>query len=71
MIVKTPAPFDDWENIEPRLDLYVPFKLSDDQVAAVREATRNAILVITGGPGTGKTTIAKAICNIMAERGKS
>ena len=24
MIVKTPAPLDAWENIEPRLDLYVP-----------------------------------------------
>lgn len=37
---------------------------SAKQVAAIRGAFSNHTLVITGGPGTGKTTSTKAICNI-------
>ena len=38
---------------------------SKQQQVAINEAFNNMILVITGGPGTGKTTIIKAICNIL------
>ncbi len=34
---------------------------NQDQTKAIKEAYNNDILVITGGPGTGKTTILKAI----------
>lgn len=40
---------------------------SKEQEIAIKEAFNNMLLVITGGPGTGKTTIIKAICNILNE----
>ena len=36
-------------------------KLDEHQVQAVKEAVRNGLLVITGGPGTGKTTTINTI----------
>ncbi len=36
-------------------------ELEEHQRAAVREAVRNGLLTITGGPGTGKTTTINAI----------
>lgn len=38
---------------------------SKDQVTGIKEALSNMLLVITGGPGTGKTTIINAICQIL------
>lgn len=40
---------------------------SKEQEIAIKEAFNNMLLVITGGPGTGKTTIIKAICNTLNE----
>lgn len=36
-------------------------QLDEHQVTAVKEAVRNGLLVITGGPGTGKTTTINTI----------
>ena len=35
----------------------------------MREAMLNGVMVITGGPGTGKTTIIKCILRLLAEYG--
>lgn len=40
---------------------------SDEQVIAIKKAFENMVLVITGGPGTGKTTIIKAITKILKD----
>jgi len=40
-------------------------ELAQRQVEAIREAMINGVLVITGGPGTGKTTIIKAIIKLL------
>ncbi|MDR1487979.1 MAG: ATP-dependent RecD-like DNA helicase [Deltaproteobacteria bacterium] len=38
--------------------------LSDDQKEAAQLAITSKCVIITGGPGTGKTTMTKAICDI-------
>ncbi|MFH1035521.1 MAG: ATP-dependent RecD-like DNA helicase [Pseudomonadota bacterium] len=42
-------------------------KLATRQAEAVELAGKNKILVITGGPGTGKTTIIRTILGIMGQ----
>lgn len=39
--------------------------LDEDQVRATQQALREKVLVITGGPGTGKTTLLTAVLNIL------
>lgn len=43
--------------------------LSDQQRYAVLAALQNGVQVITGGPGTGKTTIIRCILELMQEAG--
>ncbi len=44
--------------------------LDDKQREAIESGLNNGVVIITGGPGTGKTTIIKCICAIMTQRGK-
>ena len=41
----------------------------DVQEAAVREAIRSKVMVLTGGPGTGKTTTIRSIIRVFEEEG--
>lgn len=41
------------------------------QIEAIEESMGNGIVVITGGPGTGKTTIINAIIKIIEDQGLS
>ncbi|MDF2521330.1 MAG: ATP-dependent RecD-like helicase [Clostridia bacterium] len=45
--------------------------LAENQRTAVREAMNNGVLVVTGGPGTGKTTTIKTIIDIFEKKGMS
>ena len=42
-------------------------EFADEQVEAIESAFKNMFLVITGGPGTGKTTIIKTITKILED----
>lgn len=44
--------------------------LAEAQLAAVKSVFENSAMVITGGPGTGKTTIIKTIINLAEKSGK-
>ncbi len=57
-----PAAALDW--IERHHDL----TLGDEQADAVIRATRHRFFVITGGPGVGKTTILKALLQILVAK---
>ena len=48
------------EKIE-RIQRGIGVELDEKQKEAVREAVKNGLLIITGGPGTGKTTTINAI----------
>ena len=56
MLQKPGAAVGDWDAIGDNLDQYADFALSPDQVEAVRLALAHRLVVITGGPGCGKTT---------------
>ena len=43
------------------------FQPAENQQAAILSALENKVMVITGGPGTGKTTIVKAILKILSK----
>lgn len=55
----------DLDGIEEKLNL----TLSSEQRKAVKMALESGILIITGGPGTGKTTIIRLIANAMQQQG--
>lgn len=44
-------------------------ELSPEQRQAVKNASEHALSVITGGPGTGKTTVVRAIVNVFEGAG--
>lgn len=46
-------------------------KLHTEQISAIEMASREPVSIITGGPGTGKTTIIKCLIDIFEKSGKS
>ncbi|MGC4070878.1 MAG: ATP-dependent RecD-like DNA helicase [Polyangiaceae bacterium] len=48
-----------------RFEAELGMQLSEQQKAAVYEASRRRVVVITGGPGVGKTTIVRAIVDVF------
>jgi exodeoxyribonuclease V alpha subunit len=51
------------------IEAQTKMELDELQVEAVKEAVRNGLLVITGGPGTGKTTTINTIIRYFESEG--
>src|SRR5271168_420282 len=64
-----PWPSIDPEKALPWIERKTGLALAASQVAAIRLALVSKVLVITGGPGLGKTTIVNAILRILAAKG--
>ena len=52
-----------------RIEKQTHIELDEQQVCAVKEAVRNGLLIITGGPGTGKTTTINTIIRYFEMEG--
>src|SRR5579872_6300035 len=64
-----PWPWIDPAKAVPWTEKRIGLALAESQVAAIRLALMSKVLVITGGPGVGKTTIVNAILRILAAKG--
>ncbi len=58
----------DAEKSIPQFERQHSLKLSPEQAEAVLSAARHRLFVLTGGPGTGKTTILKALVTLLSEK---
>lgn len=52
-----------------RIEKQTKIELDEQQICAVKEAVRNGLLIITGGPGTGKTTTINTIIRYFEMEG--
>jgi exodeoxyribonuclease V alpha subunit len=64
-----PWPWVDSDKALPWVAERLKLSFADSQTAAIRQALACKALVITGGPGVGKTTIVKAILRILSAKG--
>ncbi len=49
----------------------LPRTLSDEQQAAVRTALTHKVAILTGGPGTGKTTTLRSLLEVLEGNGRT
>jgi len=59
----------DWDAALDWIDKAIPHPLASRQRDAVRAAFASKVAVLTGGPGTGKTTTVRAILQMLGVRG--
>ena len=64
-----PWPWIDPDKALPWVEKHIGLALAESQIAAIRLALMSKVLVMTGGPGVGKTTIVKAILRVLAAKG--
>lgn len=59
--------FENPDALVDKVTAELPIALAPEQLEAVRTAARSKVMVLTGGPGTGKTTIINAIIKLFGE----
>lgn len=65
---KLPWPWIDPDKALPWIEQKTGLSLAESQVAAIRLALLSKVMVLTGGPGVGKTTIVNGILKILAAK---
>lgn len=60
----------DLERALPWFEQHHQLRLAPEQAEAIRRALTSKVLVITGGPGTGKTTLVRAVVRILSLKGR-
>jgi exodeoxyribonuclease V alpha subunit len=63
---KLPWPWIDPDKALPWVEQRIGLKLAESQRTAIRLALVSKVLVITGGPGVGKTTIVNSILRVLS-----
>ena len=66
---KLPWPYIDPDKALPWIEQKTAMTLAGSQATAIRLALLSKVLVITGGPGVGKTTIVNSILRILSAKG--
>ena len=66
---RLPWPWIDPEKALPWIAQKTGLSLAESQVSAIHLALVSKVLVITGGPGVGKTTIVNSILRILSAKG--
>jgi exodeoxyribonuclease V alpha subunit len=56
-------------DLTDRTEASLGIELSDEQRGAVTDSLQRGVFVVTGGPGTGKTTIIRAVIGILEHAG--
>ena len=64
-----PWAYIDPEKAMPWIEKKTGLSLAETQIAAIRLSLLSKVLVITGGPGVGKTTIVNSILRILSAKG--
>ena len=64
LVQKEPSKYKEIDDMLQELETYNGIKYNDKQVLAIKKALTNNVTIITGGPGTGKTMIIKAIVDL-------
>ncbi len=65
----TTLPTFDADKAIPWVEMKLAIQLADSQKEAIRLALSSKLLVITGGPGVGKTTLVNSILTVMTAKG--
>lgn len=64
------SPFKDFDTLIKELEVKINVNYNTEQKKAIRGALENRVSIITGGPGTGKTTIINAIVKLYIKMHK-
>lgn len=67
---KTPAKYKNIDKEILNIENYFGVSYNDKQILAIKDALLKNFSIITGGPGTGKTTIVKAIIELYKKLNK-
>ena len=59
----------DYQNIIRTWERQEDIELAEEQVQAIKTSAEQGVFVLTGGPGTGKTTVVKGILSVLEAAG--